>query len=53
MKDQPEKDEGYSCEEEVPRDECKKSKKSCGHHRNHSWTHNGCCWCDAEFGESP
>ena len=31
--------------------ECVKSKRECGHHCNHSWTHDVCCWCGKEFGE--
>ena len=33
-------------EEEV----CPKSKKDCGHHCNHSHTHDGCCYCLKEWG---
>lgn len=32
-------------------DQCHKSQKSCGHHCNHSWSHDSCCWCSAEWGE--
>lgn len=35
---------------------CPQSKRSCGHHCNHSWSHDECCWCNTEFGpieESP
>jgi hypothetical protein len=31
--------------------ECLKSKRDCGHHCNHSWTHDECCWCGKEWGE--
>lgn len=24
---------------------CPASKRACGHHCNHSWTHGKCCWC--------
>lgn len=24
---------------------CPNSKRECGHHCNHSWTHDECCWC--------
>lgn len=41
----------YSCTEDVPRNECRKSKYACGHHCNHVWVADGCCWCGAEFGE--
>lgn len=30
---------------------CKKSKRKCGHHCNHIWSHDKCCWCGIEFGE--
>lgn len=29
---------------------CPKSKRPCGHHCNHSWTHEKCCWCSRELG---
>lgn len=38
-----------SCGEGMPRDECPHSKLTCGHHCNHSWTHNTCCWCGKDF----
>lgn len=31
--------------------ECLKSQRKCGHHCNHTWTHDKCCWCGKEFGE--
>jgi hypothetical protein len=31
---------------------CPKSKKSCGHHCNHSWSHEHCHWCGKEWGEA-
>ena len=34
-----------SCGEGVPRNECPNSKRTCGHHCNHSWTHDACDWC--------
>lgn len=37
--------------EDCPRGECPKSKRSCGHHCNCSWTQDRCCWCGAEIGE--
>lgn len=40
-----------SCGESMPWNECPKSERPCGHHCNHSWTHDGCDWCHAEFGE--
>lgn len=30
---------------------CPKSKRSCGHHCEHSWSHDSCCWCKASWGE--
>jgi hypothetical protein len=38
-------DDCYSCEQETESDECELSERSCGHHCNHSWTHEECCWC--------
>lgn len=48
-----------SCEEDPDPDDpmdydnykCPKSKRPCGHHCNHSWSHEECCWCGMEFGE--
>lgn len=37
------------CEEQIPDDECEASQRECGHHCNHSWTHDSCCWCGEEF----
>lgn len=39
------------CGEECPRGECSKSEAPCGHHCNHSWTHDVCCWCGETWGE--
>ena len=39
-------------DETCPPNECPKSERPCGHHCNHSWSHDGCCWCGAEFGEN-
>lgn len=25
---------------------CPNSKSRCGHHCNHSWSHERCCWCE-------
>lgn len=44
-------DDCASCGEEMPRNECPKSKRPCGHHCNHAWTHDVCDWCGQEFGE--
>ena len=38
-----------SCGEETPRDECPKSERPCGHHCNHSWSHDACDWCGESF----
>jgi len=44
--------ECITCEEGYPKNnECPKSKRPCGHHCNHSWTHDECCWCGKEFRE--
>lgn len=32
-------------------DTCPNSRRSCGHHCDHSWTHDACCWCPARWGE--
>lgn len=42
-------DECLDCEEGME-DKCPESKRSCGHHCNHAWTHDKCCWCGEEFG---
>lgn len=42
----------YSCEEDEPRGECPASRRSCGHHCDHSWTHESCCWCGLTFSGS-
>lgn len=44
-------DECGSCGEGPPLHECPKSKRACGHHCNHVWTHDACDWCGEEFGE--
>ncbi len=38
-------------EEDAKKDECSKSKRTCGHHSNSSWTHDECNWCGKVFGE--
>lgn len=38
-------------EDAAPRNECPKSERPCGHHCNHSWTHDACDWCGQEWGE--
>lgn len=53
-----------SCEEDPDPDDpmdydnykCPQSNRPCGHHCNHAWSHEKCCWCGREFGgieESP
>lgn len=27
-------------------EQCPDSKRPCGHHCNHSWSHEVCCWCN-------
>ena len=38
------------CEQDEPDHVCTKSKKLCGHHCNHGWTHHACCWCKESWG---
>jgi len=40
-----------SCGEDMPLNECTNSKRECGHHCNHSWEQDECCWCGKKFGE--
>ena len=40
-----------SCNELLPLNDCLESYRPCGHHCNHSWTDDVCCWCGEEFGE--
>lgn len=40
-----------SCMELIENDRCTGSQRECGHHCNHSWSHEACCWCDKTFGE--
>lgn len=42
--------ECVSCDEEAE-EKCSQSKRACGHHCNHVWSHCECCWCGMEFGE--
>lgn len=30
-------------------DECPTSERTCGHHCNHSWTHDVCHWCGTTY----
>lgn len=43
-------DDCSSCGEECPTGECPASKRPCGHHCNHSWSHEECCWCGKKWG---
>jgi hypothetical protein len=45
--------ECFSCGEGLKPGECPESRRECGHHCNHSWDQDQCCWCGAEFGEVP
>lgn len=36
------------CGEGDPVGECPESRRPCGHHCNHIWTHDSCCWCGAD-----
>jgi hypothetical protein len=38
-----------SCSEGESQNECPESKRACGHHCNHTWTHDSCCWCGQSF----
>lgn len=37
-----------SCGEGDEVNPCDKSQRKCGHHCNHIWTHDKCCWCGVE-----
>ena len=43
----------HSCPELLPNGECPHSQRPCGHHCNHSWHMDQCCWCLEMFGEEP
>ncbi len=32
--------------------ECPNSKRACGHHCNHIWTQDICCWCHAVINDN-
>ncbi len=38
-----------SCGEELPVNECNMSERPCGHHCNHSMSHEHCDWCGTEW----
>lgn len=46
-------DDCYTCDNAGPDlnadTRCSKSKRKCGHHCNHSWTHDECDWCGIKF----
>lgn len=42
-------DECFTCGEKMPLNECPDSKRECGHHCNHSWSQDECCWCGKVF----
>jgi len=45
-------DECLTCgETEGLENECLFSERDCGHHCNHSWTHDNCHWCGIECDE--
>ena len=43
--------ECVSCGEEIPKNDCEKSKRPCGHHCDCSWSQDHCCWCNKWLGE--
>ncbi len=45
-------DECLGCEMEED-ERCPQSKRPCGHHCNHIWTHDECHWCGLkEYGDA-
>jgi hypothetical protein len=42
-------DDCASCGEDMPAGECPNSQRPCGHHCNHSWSHEECCWCGEKW----
>lgn len=34
-------------------EKCPKAQRPCGHHCNHVWESDTCCWCGKTFGEEP
>jgi len=45
-------DDCSSCGENgEPLNECPQSRRPCGHHCNHSWSYDECCWCGKTWGE--
>jgi hypothetical protein len=39
----------YPDDPEIRDDKCPNSERPCGHHCNHSWSHDECCWCGKEW----
>jgi len=48
---EPSKENDCICCELGMKEICPHSEKECGHHCNHSWSHDRCCWCGKEWGE--
>jgi predicted Zn-dependent protease with MMP-like domain len=48
-----EQDDCITCggSSDAVQDRCRKSKRACGHHCNHIWTHDICHWCGLEIGD--
>lgn len=47
-------DECSTCDcgdEATESDKCPNSQRQCGHHCNHSWSHESCCWCGKVWNE--
>jgi hypothetical protein len=36
---------------EAPQADCPSESAPHGHHCNHSWTHDSCCYCETQWGE--
>lgn len=36
---------------EPDNEKCAAPKRGCGHHCNHTWSHDQCCWCGVNFCE--
>lgn len=46
-------DECSTCLEEVGKiNECPGSRRACGHHCNHIWDQDACCWCPAHVNDN-
>lgn len=42
------REDSLEAESGIP-EKCPESKRPCGHHCNHIWTHDSCCWCGVEI----